>query len=278
MQNKKNISGVSLALNKSMFSFNQKDKIKEKLLKPEFFIKVANTLKEREEVFRLAYQIYLEKGYLKENQSECLIQDYDFDPETVILIVKDNKNKIVGSLTMVFEDSSKLPAMKLFRKELNDIRFTKGKIAEISRLVIDKSYRNSKEILRLMINYLFIYTHHIKNYGSLAIQVNPRHVNYYKALLCFKEAGIPKACPQVQNAPAVLLSVSMSRYQSKLNYYSTASNKVKKDRSLYREFIKPDQEKLVANYLEKQVSPMTMEERIRFGYTESGNYRAVFAS
>jgi len=270
---KNNISGISAAINEfincrmPIYDNNQ--------TLPEFSIKVANTLEEREAVFNLAYQVYMEKGYVQKNQNQWLIKEYDFDPNTVVLIVKNQDGIIVGSVTIAFESNFRLPAMSLFQNEIEYIRMPEMKIAEISRLVIDKNYRNSKNILLLLINYLFIYTHHVKEYSRLVIQVNPRHVNFYKTFLCFDEISESRPCSQVQNAPAVLLSVSMSIYQNELIKCSQPNFIGSRYKTLYKNFLKPNQEQLVALYLKKQAKPMTADEKIYFGFAESGFSKAV---
>ena len=124
-------------------------------------------------------------------------------------------------------------------------------------------------------NYLAIYSYHVKKYSSLIIQVNPRHKNYYKSLLNFDEIGAEKSCPIVQNAPAVLLHLPLSRYQSEVIRYSKNFEHHKRERSLYPHFLKPEQEKLVAHYLQKQFKPISSEEKMYFGFSESGISRAV---
>jgi UDP:flavonoid glycosyltransferase YjiC (YdhE family) len=60
-------SGVSIAFNQANIKQNEIKILK----KPsEFTIKLATTLEEREETFRLAYKVYLEKGYIKSNYNE----------------------------------------------------------------------------------------------------------------------------------------------------------------------------------------------------------------
>lgn len=275
MLRKQSASGVSLAIRKTMFSYNSQTSLLEKTKPQEFTIKIANNLEEREAVFRLAYQIYLEKGYIKNNGNEWMIQPYDSNPETVILIVQDKQKQIVGSLTLVFSATTKLPVEKIYSEEIAQLKCNSEKIVEISRLVIDPNYRNSKEILNLLFNYLVIYSLHVKNYSSLVIQVNPRHASYYKTLLKFDEIGEEKACPSVQNAPAILLYLPIARYQTELKRCNSTMPQEKKDRSLYQYFLKPEQEPLVANYLANQAKPMSGEERLYFGFAESGISRAV---
>lgn len=270
MYQKKSASGVSLAIRKTLFSFKNKSTLIEKSNAEEYTIKIANTLEEREAVFKLAYQIYLKKGYITENENEWLIQNYDTNQETIILIVQDRQKNIAGSITLVFDGHAILPAEKIYHHELKQLRASGKKMVELSRLIINPEYRNSKEILVLLFNYLAIISHHIKKYNGIIIEVNPRHKAYYKTLLHFEEIGVEKPCPQVQNAPAVLLFLPTTIYQLGISLSNKETNATRKDRSLYPYFLKPDQESLVVHYLEKQISPMSMEEKIYFGLTESG--------
>jgi hypothetical protein len=268
-------SGMSSAIQATLNASREGSLLIEKKEKQEFTIKLANSLEEREAVFRLAYQVYLKKGFVKENNNGWLVRDFDFDDETAILVVKDKNKKIVGTVTLVFDGYSKLPAQKLYGEELSSLRNAREKIVEISRLAIDPQYRNSKEILVLLINYLFIYANLVQNYSCLAIEVNPRHKNYYKELLCFEEIGGEKPCPSVENAPAHLLYLPLQKYISELNRCQNLNDQNKKERSLYKHFLKIEQENLVAHYLKNQMKLMSLDEKQYFGLTESGVSRNV---
>lgn len=267
-------SGVSIALNAINTSIENNLPVLEKKIPPQFSIKIANTLFEREAVFRMGYQIYLEKSFIKPNSQNWMVQNYDFDEETVILMVQDQNKNLAGSVTLVFEGNSKLPAEKIYGKELKDLRASGERMVELSRLVVNPEYRNSKEILVLLFNYLAIYSCHIKKYTSLVVEVNPRHKDYYKALLNFDEIGCEKECPMVQNAPAVLLHLPLKRYQSEVLRCKNQDTVNKKERTLYTFFLKPEQENLVTYYLIKQINPMSTEEKQYFGYSESNGKRS----
>lgn len=264
---KNSTSGVSIAIKNTITSLQSNKPLINTVKPSEFSVKVANTLEEREEVFHLAYNVYLAKGFVKKNANELLINPYDADPDTLILMVKDSNNKIIASVSLVFDGLSKLPAEKIYSDELKVLKRKNEKIAEISRLVIDPNYRNSKEILVLLFNYLYIYTDYIKQYTCLAIEVNPKHIAYYKALLNFKEIGSEKLCPIVQSAPAILLYLSLSEGKKEVSRILNLPDKDQKSRSLFKYFIAPEQEKLVAYYLEKQAKPMSMEEKLYFGFS-----------
>ena len=105
--------------------------------------------------------------------------------------------------------------------------------------------------------------------------MNPRHKDYYKSLLGFTEIGSEKPCPQVQNAPAVLLFLSKTTYKQEKKKCLNIESLETKNRTLYPYFLKAHQENLVAQYLEGQVKPISAEEKIYFGFTESGTNKVV---
>lgn len=262
-------SGVSAALQASMNSSEVPNSILKKESAPEFSIKLANTQEEREAAFRLAYQVYFEKGYLQENPRKCLINSYDEDEETITFIVQDQNKNIVSTVSLVFDESYTIPAQRIYASELDELRNHNERIVEVSRLAVNPAYRNSKDALILMFNYLMIYAYHICQYTCLAIEVNPRHVNYYKELLGFQEIGTLKACPGVQDAPAMLLYVSLKKYQEEIIRFHSQKDKqpkpIKKERLLYQYFLAPEQEELVVFYLSRQKKSISLEEKIYFG-------------
>ena len=255
-------SGVSIAIRQTMTSSQLSSALPKNYQSVEFTIKLANTLEEREAVFNLGYQVYLEKGFVKENPNQWLIQNYDIFSQTAILIVQDKNKKIAGSLTLVFDEDGTLPVEKIYWEEIKALKNKSEKLVEISRLVISHEYRNSKEVLLLLINYLMIYSFYVKKYTSLVIEVNPRHKNYYKSLLKFDEIGAENPCPIVQNAPAILLHLPLKRYQSEVFNFNKQPKLHIKTRSLYSSFLKPDQEMFVAHYLKNQIKSISVEEKI----------------
>lgn len=273
MAKSRSISGVSVGIKKTFDTFHQGSQLIDKLKPGTFTTKIANTLEEREAVFRLSYQVYLEKGFIEKNAHQWLVRNYDFINDTVILMVQDKEKNIVGTVTLVFENSTQLPAEKIYENELNFLRKNNYKITEISRLVIDPKFRNSKEILVQLFNYLYIYTYIVKAYNCLIIEVNPRHIKYYELLLNFKRIGSKKPCPNVLNAPAILMCSDLKREIETLRLHH--DSQLINNRSLYSYFLKPDQEELVAAYLKKQTKPISEEEKIYFGFTVSGVQEAV---
>jgi len=275
MNTKSKISGVSIGIKMTSLALSEDSNLKTKINTSGFTVKIANTLEEREAVFKLGYQEYLKKGFINECSQEWLVRNYDIDPETIILVVKDKQNRIVGSVTLVFDLASKLPAEKIFSRDLSLLRQSGETIVEISRLVIDPQYRNSKEILVLLFNYLYIYSYKVKKYTSLIIEVNPRHKVFYQEIFHFNQIGIERACPSVQNSPATLMHLSLQKSRKTLIQIQNKQWNKERSRSLFQFFVNINQENLVAHYLEKQVKPMNSVEKSYFGFSESGTSKAI---
>lgn len=268
-------SGVSSIIQNTMASYQKEQPLFADKKSNDFVIKIANTLEEREAAFRLAYEVYLSKGYIKPNFNQILTYPYDKDPESTILIILDSQKNVVGSVTLVFDNSTKLPAEKIFGTEIQSIKTNGEKLVELCRLVISPHYRNSKEILVLLFNYLIIYSYFIKNFDGLVVEVHPKHKNYYKNLLKFDEIGSEKFCPQVQGTIGVLMHLPLIRFQEEVvRCAGFLENKIK-DRTLYPYFIKPAQVNLVVYYLKKQKRPISEEEKIYFGL--SGSSQSLMA-
>lgn len=268
-------SSVSIGIKQSISLLRNGNSLIQKVNPGEFTIKIANTLSERAEVFKLGYQIYRKKGFIDENPDEWLLRYYDMEEETIILIVQNKEKQIIGSVTLVFDKNCQLPSEKLYKEEVNLIKKSGHRIAEISRLIIHPDHRNSKEILLLLFNYLAIYTYRVKKYSYLMIQVNPRHTSYYKLLLKFKEMGCQKLSPYLNDAPASLLILPTEVYQIEMQNLKINKLVAKKERSLYPYFLNQEQELLVAHYLKNQAKPISQAEKMYFGFSDSGISKAV---
>lgn len=179
------------------------------LANDEYTLKIANSIYDKKRVYRLAYEIYLDKGFIQENNKKEYTIKADLSPDATILFLEDKKGHMVGSMTLITDSSQEVPASNLYKSELNQIKAKGNKIVEFSRFVIAKDERNSKEILSLLTNYTYLYAYHQLNGDVIVAQVNPSHQFFYKHILQFDQLGQEKECPVVRGAPAVLMVKSM---------------------------------------------------------------------
>lgn len=257
MSVKNRISGVSVAINKSLSPQQEENKC-EGLA--QHHVEVANTFEKRKEVFKMVYQAYRDKEFIPENANGWHVIPQDISPDTLILLARDQYGTIAGTVTVVFDQSVSLPATKIYADEISQLRNNGAVIAEVSRLAISKRHRYSKEILALLFNHLVIYCHHIKKVSSLICEVNPRHLSYYQSILNFEQIGDLKPCPMVQENPAILLHLSIQNFKALVNTHQTAS----KFKALYT----LNEATNIANNLNRNRKPITKLESIYFNLTQ----------
>ena len=133
-----------------------------------------------------------------------------------------------------------------------------------ARLAIDEEHQRSKTLLVRLFNFIYVFARRVHGFDDFVIEVNPRHVNYYRRLLVFEQAGPERACPRVQGAPAVLLKLDLSipeREVRRVGGKGMAAN----ERTLYPHFYSWLEEGAVAEFLSRSHRPMPADDARYFG-------------
>lgn len=257
MQSKKRSSAISVALNSVSEAFS-KDNLLISLEKVGLKMKIADSQTSFKKVFELAYQVYQDKGYSQNRQLKMEVLPIDAHSDTLIAFMENDNNEVVASLTLYFDGNLFLPADNIFYDELNLLRAEGVKFAEVSRFVIKQNYQHQKEILVGLFNTFYIHAFRVMNIDEFIIEVNPRHVDYYRKILGFTQFSEVKECPRVNNAPAVLLRGNSEKYLKVVD-----KGEFEK-RMLYNSFMPKSKEKAVIETLQAKL-PMSIVDQKYFG-------------
>lgn len=176
-------------------------------------VKRVETRDELEQALSLVYREYLRQGYIAEtNASKIYSSIYHILPETAVHICK-SQLAVSGTVTQIFDSRLfGLPMDGLYHDELNALRDAKRKVSEISALAISRKVR-----WRNLFMYLFraVYRYaRFNNVTDFCIMVNPKHVDFYKAILLFEDLGPERYYPRV-SAPAVALRLNLEDIEDK---------------------------------------------------------------
>ncbi|PCJ56817.1 MAG: hypothetical protein COA79_17845 [Planctomycetota bacterium] len=239
---KKRTSGISIAINNSTFDIQNNHNNQ-----PNYKLKVANNLQLKSDAYQLAYKCYVEKGYLDKahNQNREYHISHDKIKDTIIFSVYQD-NHIAGTMTLVFDDKLPIPSSVLFSSQLNKFRSKRSRLAEVTRLTIDKRFRNSKKILSLLIDSMMSYCHFNNKADGLICEVHPHHSKFYINLLGFSTISDVKPCPLVNGSLAVCLYMPLS------NYLNQIKNKSKSKYKYYKDFRRIGDAKAHADFLKTQ--------------------------
>ncbi|MFV0348159.1 MAG: N-acyl amino acid synthase FeeM domain-containing protein [Halodesulfovibrio sp.] len=178
-------------------------------------IKIAEDKDDYSEAFRIVYDAYAELGYTSQHHTGMYYNIFSMLPTTCVFVFKQYL-KPISTLTQVLDsDLFGLPMDKLYKKEVDELRNQGRKIAEIGALATSKESRWNNLLMFLGKAY-FQYAKLI-GINDILITVNPKHVEFYKAIFLFEPFAEERHHPSV-GAPAVALRINYDQFWERLEY------------------------------------------------------------
>ena len=156
-----------------------------------------------------------------------------------------------GTITLVLDSFAGLAADALYKNQVDQYRGSGRRVSELTRLAIDPQH-GSKEVLGALFHLAYIFGAVMRGVTDFFIEVNPRHVLFYKRMLEFRQIGETKLCPRV-NAPAVLLHLEASYVAEQVERYG--GHRGDGRRSLYPYFFSQKEQDGLANRLAGIAAP-----------------------
>jgi hypothetical protein len=144
---------------------------------------------------------------------------------------------VFGTLTVRVDSEMGLAADALYRDEIDTYRDAGRHVAELTRLAVDPEL-GSKEVLGVLFHGAYAVCGPLRDVTDVFIEVNPRHVGFYRRMLNFVRIGQEKICPRV-DAPAVLLHVEVAHVGQQAALYGGNVAEAGQ-RSLYPYFCEPE--------------------------------------
>jgi hypothetical protein len=197
-----------------------------------FKVRLANNDGHRVSASFLVQQRYAWRGYdvgvisgLRPNRITLSAYDHD----EVIATISVGLDSVLG----LFVD-------KLYGAEVDQIRAQKRRVCEFTKLAVDGSVR-SKTVLAALFHIAYIYARRMNRCTDLLVEVNPRHVLFYRLMLGFSDWGSERLDPRVR-APAVLLRLRLAYAERQIAKFGGRVELGRKIRSLYPYFFSEAEE------------------------------------
>jgi hypothetical protein len=200
----------------------------------DFVIRVARTAARLRQAGMLIRRMYATKGYRWDAGDEI--------PEgpSQVTFLMCNTQRAFGTLTLRFESEVGLLADHLYRTEIDGFRAS-GRVCELAWFAVDPKH-GSREMLASLFHLVYVYARVRHRVSNMFIEVNPRHVSFYRRALGFRPAGEQRTCERV-GAPAVLLRLDLHHADRQIERY--AGTKDPTERSLYPHFLPPQEHQAV---------------------------------
>ena len=200
-----------------------------------FHIRMADSVNRRAEATLLIRKMYGWRGYACDAAR--------FHEANKITLYAETGGVVVGTMSLCLDSAILLPADENFRDRLDLLRAQGRRLCEPSRLAIDKGV--TKRVFASLIHISYIYARVIHGFNDYVIEVNPRHVMFYRRMLGFREVGAARECTRV-GAPAVLLRLPLEAMGAQILRFGGSMEQHGEERSFYPYFFPPCDEQGIA--------------------------------
>lgn len=147
-------------------------------------------------------------------------------------------DRVVGTLTVRFDGPGGLKADLLFADEMREWRSAGITLCEFGSLAVDKHSHDPKRLLAQVFHLGYLHAHRRAGVARLVIEVNPRHVAFYRRWLGLLPFTTPRHNPRV-DAPAVLMSFDFATAREQIAIWGGRPEEMATARCLYPLFWDP---------------------------------------
>lgn len=139
---------------------------------------------------------------------------------------------IVGTLSVRFDSGGGLHADQLFSAELEGWRRSGTKLCEFGGLAVDRHSLEPKRVLAQIFHLGYLHAHRRAGCERLVVEVNPRHVAFYRRCLGLVPLTKARHNPRVA-APAVLMSIDLAEVREQIAVWGGMPDRLACARNLY---------------------------------------------
>ena len=200
-----------------------------------FRIRSADTDGHRSSVSMLVDKMYAWRKYDFPSSEPHRLND----PNRIALAIYDLDHAI-ATATLNLDSEIGLLADELYKDESDRLRRDGRRLCEMTKLAVEHLVR-SKRVLGSLFHIALIYARHLHGRDDCLIEINPRHVKFYEAMLGFEPIGEMKMCRRV-NAPARLLRLDLHRADARIAAFGGHAGGHPAERSLYPYFFSKTEE------------------------------------
>lgn len=186
-----------------------------------FNIRVALSADRHADSGALVRRMYAWRGYAVESGAATADK---------VTLYAETGGELVGTMSLCLDRGNTLPADENFGDRLAILRRQGRRLCEPSRLAIDAGM--SKRVFAALIHISYLYACRLHGFTDYVIEVNPRHVAFYRRMLGFTDFGGERACSRV-GAPAVLLRLPLDQMGAQIGKWAGSFERHAGERSFY---------------------------------------------
>lgn len=210
----------------------------------EFKIRVASLPRARREAGLLVQQRYAQRGY--SNQ-----QALGENPNRMTVVAYEG-SRAIGTVSIGLDSAAGLLSDDLYRAEIDVLRAAGRKVCEFIKLAVNAPPSASLSTLAALFHVAFIYAHRVHHCDDVVLEINPRHVTFYRRALGMKQLG-PKRDNLRVNAPAVLMHGEFTYIAHQIEQFRGNADPSRKEKSFYSYGFSEQEERDILRRLQELV-------------------------
>jgi N-acyl amino acid synthase FeeM len=175
-------------------------------------VRASVALAERrlEAASKLVAERYAWRGYIPPTRDSS-------DDDRAITLIAETGGTTVGTMTVRLDGPQGLRVDENYPDQVSALRSQGRKVCELTQLAL-AAQADTKVVLSTLFGLAYRLGTTLHDVTDVLIEVNPRHVQFYRRLLGFAVAAGERLCERVQ-APAVLLRASVEELEKRLLAY-----------------------------------------------------------
>lgn len=148
-----------------------------------------------------------------------------------------DKGRLVGTLGVRLDSPKGLKVDEVYGDEVAALRSRDLRLLELTRLAVAET-ASSKEVLGALFHTALLFGGVVRRCTHALIEVNPRHMAFYRRVLLFKPLGPERHLARV-GAPAVALTLEIARLQAAVDGFFAAPNWREQTSSFFAHWFTP---------------------------------------
>ena len=131
-----------------------------------------------------------------------------------VVLLAQHAGRLMGTLTVRRDATQGLLAENAYADQIQEMRGDGRRLGELVKLAIEEAV-DWRAALDALVQSAYLVTRVVQGLTDVVIEVNPRHVRFYRRVFGFVLAGAERFCERA-GAPCVLLALDLERFGQRL--------------------------------------------------------------
>ncbi|MCK6472844.1 MAG: hypothetical protein L6R28_13965 [Planctomycetes bacterium] len=173
---------------------------------PAIVVRKVRRTSELEEVHRLTYRAYRERGYCGEQPDGKLVHYPHLEniPETSVFVAYE-EGKILGTVSVTLDGPAGLHVDADFKDTVDKVRAENRRLCAPWRIATHSSLRSEKRVVMALLQAVVDEAFDAMGCQTFLCTFNPRHERFYRRIWNMPTIARHEGSDGLENAPAVLM-------------------------------------------------------------------------